>query len=220
MNKYDFEYFNQKYTSKLILILFLFFFILLFSSIFLSAKYLVKSQVIFILCLAMSAGFPLMIFRMKRSKIKKNGTAIIFDSYVKFDLDNIEIEIKYNDIKSYLIQNYNGTLINLVLKNGDKFNIATNNTYCETFKFDHFSQDLEVVLKEYIEKNNIEIIRKKPFFEKIWVFPFMIIFTVIIIILILYAIINGKHIPLPKLFLAIGPLLTIWAAYFNGKAKK
>ena len=112
---------------------------------------------------------------------------MIFESSVEFNLDSTKSQINFDDIKSYLIQNYNGTLINLVLKDGRKFNVAANNTYCNTTKFDSFCIDFEDILDKFNEKHNLSIVRKKTFFERAWLLPFLIILTSALLIMIIHS---------------------------------
>lgn len=220
MKEYNFEYFNQKFTSKFVGSLLILFLILFFSSIMILSKISIKNSYFVFICLFFSFIIPYIIYRFNRKNIKKQGTAVIYESYIEFNLDLIQRQIKFTDIKSYLIQNYNGTILNLVLKDGEKFNVAANINYCDTSKFDSFCLEVEKVLGKFNENNKLTIIRKKTFFEKAWLLPFLVILTCVLLFMVIYAFITGKKIPISSLLLTLSPLLTLWGGYFTARNRK
>lgn len=220
MKEYNFEYFNQKFTSKLVVALFALFLILFFTSVVILSKISIKSIFFVFFCLFFSFVIPYIIYRVNRKKIKKHGSATIYESYVEFNLDMIQIKINYVDIESYLIQNYRGTLLNLVLKGGEKFNVSASNTYCDTVKFSLFCIAFEQALGKFNKVNNSSIVRKKTFFEKGWLLPFLVIMTSALVFIIIYAFTIGRKLPVPTLFLTLGPLLTLWGGYFAARNRK
>ena len=217
MKEYNFEYFNQKFTSKFVGGLFVLFLILFFTSILILSKISTKSILFVFFCLFISFLIPYIIYRFNRKKIKKYGSALIYESHIEFNLDFTKRQINFVDIQSYLIQNYNGTLLNLVLKDGERFNVATNNNYCDTTKFDYFCIDFEQVLEKFNENNNFTVTRKKTFFEKAWLLPFLVVMTCALVFVIIHAFTTGKKIPISSFLLAFGPLLTLWGGYFAAK---
>jgi L-asparagine transporter-like permease len=221
MEKHNFEYFNQKFVNKLVPTLLALFLLLFFGSIILLSNNSAKNSLFVVFfCFIVSFSIPYAIYRLKRKEIKKEGSASIYELYIEFDLDKTQRRIAYADIKSYLIQSYNGTLLNLVLKDGEKFNIAANNTYCDTIKFDNFCADLEHVLEKFNESNNSSVIRKKTFFEKAWLLPFLVILTSAFAFMIIHSFATGKKLPVSSLLMALGPLLTLWGGYFVSRNRR
>src|SRR5690606_28134555 len=104
MKKYCFEYVNQRFTTQLALVLFLLFFVLLFGTLFVSIKISGTGPLIYGFCFLISVIVPFVIFRLNIKKVKKEGHAILHDSFFEFNLSNEERKIIYAEIKSYLIQ--------------------------------------------------------------------------------------------------------------------
>lgn len=213
MKEYKFEFFNQKYTQKLIIKLWLFFMIVFFSSI------LSKNKIFIIVGGLSSIIIPISIYLFNRKKIKKEGSAIIYDECTEFNLDNVKTVINYCDIESYLIQHFEGTVFHLKLKDGRKFNISSSNRYCETFQFTNFSRDFEKVLQVYKNENHTDLIRRNNFYDSKLIFPFLIIITAFYISMIIYLIFLGRKLPMLPLLLSIGPFIALWIGYSNNRKK-
>lgn len=220
MKEYRFEYSNQKYATKLSIICFGFF-ILSFIGMFGLLKFIKLSKVIFFaLFLILCFGIPFLIFWLNRKKIKKLGSANLEDEKVKIVLENEVKEIQFNQIENYLVQVYNGTLLQIKLLNGEKFKMYSNSNFCNTIEFDKFSNDLETKIQNFKELSKINIIRKKNFFERVWIYPFLVIMTISVVIIVIYGIYKGKGIPPLKLIGVIVPVLTLWAGYFGSKKNR
>ena len=162
-------------------------------------------------------GIPFLFFFLNRKKIKKLGSAQLENEKVRIELENEITEIEFNQIENYLVQVYNGTLLQIKLLNGKKFKIYSNSNFCNTKQFDEFSSDLEAKIQNFKEINKVNIIRKNTFFERVWIYPFLIIMTISVVIILCYAIYNGKRIPTLKLIAAIAPILSLWAGYYGTK---
>ncbi|WP_395056264.1 hypothetical protein [Flavobacterium sp.] len=214
VKEYKFEFFNQKYTQKLVIKLLLVFIVLFITSI------LSKNKDFIVVGGLLSVIIPISIYLFNRKKIKKVGSAKIFENYTEFNLDNVETIINYRDIESYLIQHFEGTVFHLKLKDGRKFNISSNNRYCETFQFTVFAQDFEKVLQVYKTENQTDLIRSNTFFDSKFIFPFLIIVTVGFIFMIPYLIYFEKKLPIIPLLISIGPFIALWIGYSSNKKKK
>lgn len=216
MKEYNFEYSNQKYATKLFLICFgigfgLFFGIFGLSKIVkLSGTYFLLVYIMFII------GIPFLIFWRNRKNIKKIGSAKLDENKVQFIYENNIKEIDFSNIQNYLVQTYNGTLLQMKLLNGEKFKMFSNSNYCNTLEFDKFSYDLEIKLENFKKLNNTSIIRKKSFFERVWIYPFLIIMTIFVAIIVFYGFYVGKGFSL-KLITVIFPLISLWAGYYSAK---
>ena len=211
MKEYNFEYFNQKYTQKLVIKLFVIF-LTFFSILCISNNNFVQ-----VTAILLSLIIPYVIFNSKKKNIKRIGSATLYDTHAEFKLDEIHTVINFSEIKSYLIQNYNGSMLNIKFKDGKKFNLAANINYCKTLAFDNFCDDLDYALSSYKNGGKVDLIRKNGFFQNVWVFRIMWVVTLAFLFAILYAIVAGKNIPFHKLLLAIGPLLTMWGYYWSSK---
>ncbi len=213
MKKYEFEYVNQKYSIILFLMSFATFFALIYTMVEFKKYFNVY------LTLGISFGVPILIFWLNKHKIKKNGFAILTENYTEINKnDKIEI-VNFNEIKNYQVQNYNGNISLIInLKSGNRTSLSSGTNFCKTENFEKYCQELEIEIENYISLNKLEMIRKKSFFEKSWVYPFLIIVTGIIIVFVIIIISRGKGFPF-ALIGAIAPLLTLWGGYFNVKNK-
>ncbi|TRX38286.1 hypothetical protein [Flavobacterium restrictum] len=217
MQEYKFEYSNQKFATKLFIICFGFF-MLSFIGILGIAKFIhLPKMIFFATFLILCFGIPFFIFWLNRKKIKNSGSAKLENEKVKIVLDNEIKEIEFKQIENYLVQVYNGTLLQIKLLNGEKFKMYSNSNFCNTKEFDEFTGDLETKIQNFKEVNEITIIRKKTFFERVWIYPFLIIMTISVVIIVIYGIYKGKGIPPLKLIAVIAPILSLWAGYFGTK---
>ena len=209
MKYYNFEYYNRNYALNLYGIC-----LLTFASIF-SCFFLIKDYINFVFYLFFLFGIPSIIYFSKRSKIKAYCEAIVYSDWVEFKLKNETMKINFCDINSYLIQNYNGTVLNLKLKNGSKFNMATVSNFNNLNDFDNFCYDFEKLLKLNINL----IIRRKSFFEKSWILPFLIVITLLLVPILFYTFFNERQLPIATTLITSGSLISLWAGYFNIKNK-
>jgi ABC-type multidrug transport system fused ATPase/permease subunit len=211
MKNYTFEYDDDKLKLKLFLIsLFLFFALLI--------GMLTSNIFNFFFLILISLGIPYFIFWFNMKKIKKNGSSEIENEKVKFSLNGLEKEIYFSEINYYFINSHNGSSLFIKLKNGKNFGVISNTYFSNPIKFTQFCHDFETEIENYKRENNIELIRKKSFFEQAWIYPFLIILTIIILALVAIVIYNGRNFTAP-FFGAIGSLMTLWSGYFSGKRK-
>ena len=207
MKNYTFEYDDDKLKLKLFLIsIFMFFSLLIGLSI--------LNIFNFFFLILISLGISYFIFWFNMKKIKKNGFAEIEIEKIIFSLNGLEKEIYFNEINYYLINFHNGSSLYLELKNGKNFGVISNTYFSNPIKFTKFCNDFETQFEKYKRENNIELIKKKLFFEQVWIYPFLIIFTIIIIVLVVIAIYNGRNFTAP-FFGAIGSLMIVWSGYFK-----
>ena len=209
MKYYNFEYYNRNYALKLFG-----FCILTFVILFLSF-FLIKDYINVVFYLLFLFGIPLIIFFSKRHKVKAYCKAIVYSDWVEFKLRNETMKINFCDIDSYLIQYYNGTVLNLKLKNGSKFNISTVANFNNGKDFDIFCNDFGKVLN----LNNNLITRRKSFFEKSWILPFLIVITLLLVPILFYTFFNERQLPIATTLITSGSLISLWAGYFNIKNK-
>lgn len=210
MKIYNFEYYDRPYALKLYGICILTFAVicLLF--------FLIKEYLNIIFFLFFLFGTTLTIYFSKRSKIKAYCKVMIYSDWLEFKLKSETMKIKIFDIDSYLIQYYNGTVLNLKMKNGTKFNIATVSNFNNVKDFDVFCNDFEKLLK----LNTNLIIRRKSFFEKSWIIPILIVITLLLVSTLFYSLLNGMQLPIATTLITFGSLISLWAGYFNIKNKK
>ncbi|SFA89810.1 hypothetical protein SAMN05660845_0864 [Flavobacterium swingsii] len=208
MTKYDFEFNDTKFAFRLFMICLITFIALLFITLQLNLNFLIL--------ITISLGIPILIFWLNRKKIPKKGFATISDCEIEFNLNGAEEKINLNEIKNYQIHIYNGTTLNIKLKSGKKIGIVSNSNFCNPMKFDVFCQELENKIEKYKTENNIELIRKKSFFEQVWLFPFLVIITSILIISVLIAVFKGMELK-PSIFISLAPLSTLWGGYLSTK---
>ena len=214
MRKYEFEYFNPKNASRLALFL-----LILFCSLFVLALLSRRSQILFLFIFLLSIGVPFLIYLTQKNKIKKHGFALIYDSYLLINLDNSEQKIEYNNLKNFHIQRFNGILLYIVFINGEKLKLSASSAYCDTIKFGEFCDAFENKIEEYNLLKSEVILRKKSFFEKAWFLPFLLVCTISIIAMSIFALIKGTHIPLFRFLFVLTPLFTLWVGYFSTKRK-
>ena len=156
---------------------------------------------------------PFIIVWMYRKKIKVNGTAYINENSLEFNLKNFNDTIQFTDIKSYMVQIYNGVFLRLRLNNGKKIKINANDYFCNPEQFDIFCDDLEQVFVKF------KITREKSFFEKKGTYYFLVIMTVGILVLTAYAIVTGKKINFGKILISASAISTLWLNYYITKLR-
>lgn len=219
MRNYNFEYNNQKYATKLGGLLFLLFFVLVFTLIFITRTLSIEKNLSFVLTIIIAGGIPIFLFKNNRKKIKKEGIAIIDNTSITFKLHDVEEKINFEDINSYLIQIYNGTLLNIKFKNGKTFKLFASPNFCDVSLLDAFCQDLETIIEEYKTINNLKLEKKKSFFENAWLFPFLVIITSLFVFFIIYALWKGRSFPVSSFLMSLGPLITLWVGYLTTRKK-
>jgi hypothetical protein len=211
MKKYSFEYDDNKLKIKLFTILFLLFFVLFFGLMFFGINS-------FIIIISISLGIPIFTFWLNIKKIKKLGFVEIETEKIKFNLNDVEKEINFNEIKSFSINSYNGSSLSLKLTNDKKYQILSNSYFSNPVEFEKVCYAFETVFEKYNGKNNLESKREKSFFEKTWLYPFLVALTIMIVLIALYAIYKGVNFTAP-FFGAIGTIFTLWSGYLNEKGK-
>jgi peptidoglycan/LPS O-acetylase OafA/YrhL len=209
MKEFEFEYDDNKFKGKLFLICFLLFILLLFGILFLT-------KLNFIIAMLISMGIPYFTFKFYQKKVMKIGFAKINAEKINFKLGAIEKEIFFNEIQNYSINFQNGTALSFKLNNGKRFGIISNIFFSNTIGFSKFCSHFENEILRFKGQEDIAQIRKKSFFEKPWVYPIMVIFTIIVVILAIIAIYKGVNFNAPFIG-AVGSLGSAWSMYFNTK---
>lgn len=212
MKEYNFEFTDTKFTLKLIGITALIFFLLIILT-FLNIKLIgiVPSLII-------SFSIPILIFWMNKNKIKKQGSAIIQDAYSDFKLPTFTKRILFHDIESYQIERYEGTKLKIKLKDNGKIKVLASESFCNPNNFEIFCQDLDNKLQSYKKQNNVELVKRKSFFEQVWILPLLIILSLGGILGIISAVILDKNIPI-ILYGSLAILLSLWVGYYNATKK-
>lgn len=213
MAKYEFEYVNQKYSLTLFLISFATFFALIFTLVEFKKYFNIYFTMI------LSFGIPILIFWLNKHKMKKVGFAILEENYTEINKNDKLERINFDEIKNYQVQVYNGSISLLInLKSGKRMSLSSSPTFCSTEYFDKYCQELESKIEKYLSLHQLETIRKKTFFEKTWIYPFLIIITGIVLVFIIILINKGNGFPI-SLIGAVAPLLALWGGYFSAKNK-
>ena len=213
MRDYNFEYTDTKFTLKLLGLSFLTLVTLLIAMV-------VTVDLIGIIgSLILAFGVPLLIFFMNKKKIKKQGTANIYDSYSEFKLANSSDKVVYADIKTYQVERYNGTHLKIKFKDGKDFKLQANSNFCNADQFDTFCNEFENSVQQYKTSNNVELTRKKSMFEQAWMLPFLVILTAGLIGGIIFAISQGKSIP-PTFYTSAAVVIPLWIGYLNARKRK
>lgn len=213
MSDYNFEYTDTKFTLKLLGLSFLTLILLLIAMV-------VTIDLIGIIgSLILAFGVPLLIFFLNKKRIKRYGTANIFDSYTEFKLSDSTQKIEFEQIKTYLFERYNGTALAIKLKDGKDFKLQANTNFCDAAQFDAFCQEFEKTIQQYKTSNNVDLTRKKSMFEKAWMLPLLIILTVGLIGGIIFAISKGKSIP-PTFYSSAAVIIPLWIGYLNARKRK
>jgi hypothetical protein len=213
MRDFTFEYTDTKFTLKLLGLSFLAFVVLLIAMV-------VTIDLIGIIgSLILAFGVPLLIFFLNKKKIKKHGTANIFDSYSEFKLADSTRKIEFGQIKTYQVERYNGTALAIKLKDGKDFKLGANTNFCNADQFDTFCQEFEKTIQQYKTSNNVELTRKKSIFERAWMLPLLLVLTVGLVGGIIFAISLGKSIP-PTFYSSAAVVIPLWIGYLNARKRK
>jgi hypothetical protein len=213
MRDYNFEYTDTKFTLKLIGLSFLAFVVLLIAMV-------VTVDLLGIAgALILAFGVPVLIFFLNKKKIKKIGTANIYDSSSEFKLADSTEKVVYADIKTYQVERYNGTHLKIKFKDGKDFKLQANSNFCNSDQFDILCGEFEKTVQQFKSTNNVELTRKPSMFERAWMLPFLIILTAGLIGGIVFAISQGKSIP-PTFYTSAAIVIPMWIGYFNARKRK
>ncbi len=213
MKEFNFEYTDTKYLMKLFGISWLVF----VGMIIIVAQN--KESISIIWAIILILGIPFAIYFFNKKKITKLGTACITDDSVTFQLAEVTQTITFEQIATYQVEQYSGTNLRLKLKDGTKFKIFASSNFCNADQFDTFCQEFEQTILQFKTTNNSAITRKKTIFEQAWMLPFLVVLSVGLVGISIFAIANDKNIP-ASFFTAAALLIPMWIAYFNAKRKK
>lgn len=156
MKEFTFEFADQRYLVRLLIVCFLSLIIFLISSVAL----LVDSIGIFG-CMTIAFGFPIVLFFLLKKNIKKIGTAIIAEDSVEFKSALLNQKILYSDIKFYVIQQYKSIALIIKPKTERKFTLQANPNFCNTDPFRFLCSELDKSLQQYKLSHQADLVRKK-----------------------------------------------------------
>ncbi|MBJ7428113.1 MAG: hypothetical protein JHD28_04030 [Bacteroidia bacterium] len=213
MKEFNFEYTDTKFLMKLFGIC-----SLVFVGMIITAA-VNKDTTPIIWGLILSFIIPFAIYFLNKKNITKLGTACITDASVTFQLTEVTQTITFEEIATYQVEQFNGTSLKLKLNNGTEFKLLANTNFCNADQFDAFCQEFEQAILQFKTTNNTEITRKKTIFEQAWMLPFLVILSVGLVGMSIFALANGKNIP-ASFFTSAALLIPMWIAYFNAKRKK
>jgi hypothetical protein len=213
MKDFTFEYTDTKFTLKLLGLSFLAFVVLLIAMV------VTVDLIGIIASIILVFGVPLLIFFLNKKKIKKHGTANIYDSYSEFKLADSTDKVVYADIRTYQVERYNGTHLKIKFKDGKDFKLQANSNFCNNDQFDSFCQEFENVVQQYKTSNNVELTRKPSMFERAWMLPFLIVLTAGLVGGIIFATSQGKRIP-PTFYTSAAVIIPLWIGYLNARKRK
>ncbi len=209
---YNFEYTDTKTLLKLFGLSFGIFILLLLSISF--TRHYIGIGISIILAFII----PALIFWLNRKKTKKQGSASINESSVDFKTHTGTTTINYKDIKSYIIQHYNGIYFKIIFVDKRKFVIGVNENFCNPETFEIFCDDFEAVLYNKVRTEQLHVTRIKTFMEKKWFFVFLVITSILFCAGIIRILITG--IPsYSSLFISIGILASLWTGYLTARSK-
>jgi hypothetical protein len=216
-HKFNFTYTDRKLLKKLV-IAFLAIFTACFGLLFL-AVYLKMPPALIVFFLISALFSPLIIYLYKK-RLRKRGTATIYDTHIVFQLSDEMYDIQYADIMSYYIMYYNGTTLKITSKNKQVLTISANNNAVDDSKLLVFCIYLNNFLQEIKQNSNNSLYREKTIFEKKWFVFFLLSMTilsgVLCITVVIYSIAKGKMIPAPgPLFAALGTFISLSSAYYR-----
>ncbi len=156
MREFTFEFADQRYLVRLLILCFLSLIVFLISSVAL----LVDSIGIFG-CMAIAFGFPIALFFLFKKNIKKIGSAIITEDNIEFKSALLNQKILYSDIKFYAIQQYKSIALIIQPKIGKKFKLQANPNFCNTDPFRFLCSELDKSLQRYKISHQADLVKKK-----------------------------------------------------------
>ena len=213
MIEYNFTTVNQRKALFLFFILFALFFSLIF--VMNSFKYFFNIYVTLILAF----GIPILLFVKFKNKILENCTATLSLINTEVKKDNKIQIINFKEIENYKFENYDKLLnVSIKLKDKQRCDLNANANFGETQNFEQYCLDLQTAIENYETINNIAISRAQTLFEKKWIFPALLLITLLIIIF--YIILHAENKSNEISFIPIlAPLLILWSSYFNKNKK-
>ncbi len=164
--------------------------------------------------------FPFAVFWLVKKKCFKQGSASISADSFDLRLHNLNETIRFDEIESYMVQIFKGTLLKLKLKDGRKIRIQANDNFCNPKQFDVFCTELEATIEQFKSTTKTEVVRQKSFFDKKGTYYFLVVFSIAVACLIVFAVITGKKVKIGSLLLSLSALGSVWAGYLGTKARK
>jgi ABC-type multidrug transport system fused ATPase/permease subunit len=169
---------------------------------------------------------PALIFLLGKKRIKQHGRAVLNSDSLEIQLHNTHQTIQFDELKSYLIQFYQGVVLKFKLRDGRKYTIVANNNFLDAKQFGQFCTHLEHKIEKYYTAKKIASIREKSFLEKKstyyflkCAYYFLVIMSLAIVLISGYAIIAGKPLNISHLLILIGTTGSLWASYHDAKSK-
>ncbi len=140
MKEYNFEYTSQSNIWKLGGAMY----VVLMALVFTTPKIGLTASMI--LC-----GLSLILTYLVGKKIiKEQGRATVYHHSIKFDAFSEEKIMNLDEIKSFKIEESNGsTILTLRFKDDDKFKILASDWFCDPTEFQLFCNELEEFLNQY-----------------------------------------------------------------------
>lgn len=212
MNNYNFKYTDEKFGLKLFLFCFIIF-VIIFVSLLLFAFHLIN----FFVLILVSIGIPLLFFYLNKKHIIKNGSVIMNEKEITFNLNNVTKKIKIDDIESYQIIYTENVILIIKIKNDKRLCIVTNPNFTQTTNFVQFCRSFETKMK-LNKLYNSNALKIKSFFEQKCFYFFLIFLTSMYIILIIISLFKGLKL-MASAFIALGPILSLWGLYLKSKNK-
>ncbi len=216
MKDYQFEYNDQAKAFKLMGIS-IGLVILGFYLILGPFRYTFQQPPVFLIGLLML--LPILTTYIFKNKIKKYGSAVLYESYVIINLSNNEKKIYFKDINQYYIYHSTrngGVVFTLYLSDKTTLKITCNKTFCKPKLIENFLIDFKRNIEVFNINNNCNIPQLKTVLAKWFGLYILAPLTILIIPFIFF-------IPFPLKIVIIGMtcgLFAAWIIFLKARLKK
>lgn len=151
-----------------------------------------------------------------RKKATMLGKAWVDESSIDFATPKLNEKVQFTEISRYKVEWYHGATLKLWLHDGRKIFFQSNDNFHTSDELGAICRKVMRSIERYNERAPIKIERKKSIFEGKWVYPALIIFTLMVVAVIIYALVTGKKIS-GSFFLGLSSLAMLWGGYWSTK---
>lgn len=212
MEKYEFEYTDQKTMFAILLGCLGLFFVGMIGLFYL--RTLIGPTVSFVLVL----GTPFVVFWWLKGRIRRKGTARLRDNSLALVLNGKPEVIDFRALQYYGVTYFSGPTLTLKLAQGQKTKVRAHSSFCNAAGLDDFCDDLGMVLANYGLRHGTGLVRKPSDFEHKLMKPALIVLSVVLLGSFLYSLFARHRLPSMFAIPAMAVFL-LWKGYITTQRK-
>jgi hypothetical protein len=159
------------------------------------------------------AGTPIALLYYGKKKLVETGFAILEKDKMIVTLNGTTHDFHFDDIKSYMIDRYNGIRFMIENTDGRKLTIRAHENICPPRTLYSLSKRFEGRFKRYrATTGNEQYLIKPPFLQSKKAQYLIYTSAIVLVGMAIHSYMNGRKLPL-VFYMSVGILLSMWAAY-------